>query len=287
VKLEHLVVKPGTRAGLADRDPAGIGELKKDEAKELLGQHTEKLAELQELLWANDSRALLVIFQGMDGSGKDSATKHVLSGVNPQGVEVVSFKQPSPEELDHDFLWRVSKAAPERGRIGIFNRSHYEEVLAVRVHPEWLERQRLPASARGPHFWKRRYEDINGFERHLDRCGTKIVKFFLHVSKAEQKQRFLKRLDRPNKEWKFDANDVAERAHWDEYMAAYEDALSATSTEWAPWTVVPADHKWLAHALIASILVESIESLGLDWPAVSEDERKANAEARRQLAAED
>jgi PPK2 family polyphosphate:nucleotide phosphotransferase len=287
VKLEHLVVKPGTRAGLADRHPAGMGELKKDEAKELLGQHTEKLEELQELLWANDSYALLVIFQGMDGSGKDSATKHVLSGVNPQGVQVVSFKQPSPEELDHDFLWRVSKAAPERGRIGIFNRSHYEEVLAVRVHPDWLDRQRLPESARGPHFWKRRYEDINAFERHLDRCGTKIVKFFLHVSKAEQKQRFLKRLDRPNKEWKFDANDVAERTHWDEYMAAYEDALTATSTEWAPWRVIPADHKWLAHALIAAIVVESIESLGLDWPAVSEDERKANAAARRQLEAEE
>ncbi len=287
MKLEHLVVKPGTRAGLAARDPAGMGELKKDEAKELLGQHTEKLEELQELLWANDSYALLVIFQGMDGSGKDSATKHVLSGVNPQGVQVVSFKQPSPEELDHDFLWRISKAAPERGRIGIFNRSHYEEVLAVRVHPEWLDRQRLPESARGPHFWKRRYEDINGFERHLDRCGTKIVKFFLHLSKAEQKQRFLKRLDRPNKEWKFDANDVAERTHWDEYMAAYEDALSATSTEWAPWYVVPADHKWLAHALISSIIVETIEGLGLDWPQVSEEERKANAEARRQLAAEE
>ena len=206
MKLEHLVVKPGTRAGLADRDPAGRGELTKEEAKELLGQHTEKLAELQELLWANESRALLVIFQGMDGSGKDSATKHVLSGVNPQGVQVVSFKQPSQEELGHDFLWRVSKAAPERGRIGIFNRSHYEEVLAVRVHPEWLDRQRLPESARGAHFWERRYEDINGFERHLDRSGTKIVKFFLHLSKAEQKQRFLKRLDRPNKQWKFDAD---------------------------------------------------------------------------------
>ncbi len=287
MKLEHLVVKPGTRAGLADRDPAGRGELTKEEAKELLGQHTEKLAELQELLWANESRALLVIFQGMDGSGKDSATKHVLSGVNPQGVQVVSFKQPSPEELGHDFLWRVSKAAPERGRIGIFNRSHYEEVLAVRVHPEWLDRQRLPESARGAHFWERRYEDINGFERHLDRSGTKIVKFFLHLSKAEQKQRFLKRLDRPNKEWKFDANDVAERAHWDEYMDAYEDALSATSTKWAPWRVIPADHKWLAHALIAAIVVESIESLGLDWPTVSEEERKANAEARRRLEAED
>jgi PPK2 family polyphosphate:nucleotide phosphotransferase len=287
VKLEHLVVKPGTRAGLADRDAAGTGELNKEEAKKLLGQHTEKLAELQELLWANDSRALLVIFQGMDGSGKDSATKHVLSGVNPQGVQVVSFKQPSPEELDHDFLWRVSKAAPERGRIGIFNRSHYEEVLAVRVHPDWLDRQRLPESARGPNFWERRYEDINAFERHLDRCGTKIVKFFLHVSKAEQKQRFLKRLDRANKEWKFDANDVAERAHWDEYMDAYEDALSATSTKWAPWRVIPADHKWLAQALIAAIVVESIESLGLDWPQVSEEERKANAEARRQLEAEE
>ncbi|HET9673639.1 MAG TPA: polyphosphate kinase 2 family protein [Gaiellaceae bacterium] len=292
---EQLVVEPGTPAGLAARDPGWMGGTEyaklskrelKAEAKALLAARTEKLAELQELLWASDTYALLVVFQGMDGAGKDSAIKHVMSGVNPQGVQVTSFKQPSPEELDHDFLWRVSKAAPERGRIGIFNRSHYEEVLAVRVHPEWLDRQRLPAAKRGPHIWEERYEDINAFERHLDRSGTTIVKFFLHLSKEEQKKRFLARLAEPNKEWKFDAADVAERAHWDEYMAAYEDALSATSTAWAPWYVIPADHKWVAHAVVASILVETIDALGHDWPQVSEEERKANAEARRLLEQE-
>jgi PPK2 family polyphosphate:nucleotide phosphotransferase len=284
VKLKQLIVEPGERANLAERDPAWKGGLDKDEAKTLLARKTERLAELQELLWANHTWALLVIFQGMDGSGKDSATKHVMSGVNPQGVEVVSFKQPSAEELDHDFLWRVSARTPERGRIGIFNRSHYEEVLAVRVHPEWLDKQGIPPS---PKIWGTRYEDINAFEHHLDRSGTKIVKCFLHVSKDEQKERFLARLDEPHKEWKFDANDIAEREHWDEYMAAYEDALTATSTKWAPWHVVPADRKWLAHAVIASVVVEAIESLELSWPEVTEDDREANAEARRRLEAED
>jgi PPK2 family polyphosphate:nucleotide phosphotransferase len=283
-KLKQLVVEPGGRANLAERDPAWTGGIAKDEGRRLLARTTERLAELQELLWASHTRALLVVFQGMDGSGKDSATKHVMSGVNPQGVEVVSFKQPSVEELEHDFLWRVSARTPERGRIGIFNRSHYEEVLAVRVHPEWLDKQRTPLS---PRIWEERYEDINAFERHLDRSGTKIVKCFLHVSRDEQKKRFLARLDEPHKEWKFDANDIAERAHWDEYMAAYEDALTATSTTWAPWHVIPADHKWLAHALIASVIVDAIESLELSWPEVTEDERNANAEARRKLEAED
>ena len=179
----------------------------------------------------------------MDAAGKDSAIEHVMSGVNPQGVQVVSFKKPSSEELDHDFLWRTSKALPERGRIGIFNRSHYEEVVALKVHPEWLEPQRLPPGERDERFWQERYEDINAFERHLDRNGTKIVKFFLHVSKEVQKQRFLARLDTPGKEWKFNAADVAERARWDDYMSAFEDALTATSTPWAPWYVIPADHK--------------------------------------------
>jgi PPK2 family polyphosphate:nucleotide phosphotransferase len=283
-KHADVVIGPGKRANLAERDPASKGGMDKDGAKTLLARQIERLGELQELLWASHTRALLVIFQGLDGAGKDSATKHVMSGVNPQGVEVTSFKQPSAEELDHDFLWRVSKRTPERGRIGIFNRSHYEEVLAVRVHPEWLDKQRLP---RSPRIWEERYEDINAFERQLDRNGTKIVKLFLHVSKTEQKKRFLARLDEPHKEWKFDANDVAERAHWDEYMAAYEAALTATSTEWAPWRVVPADHKWVAHTLIASALVDAIESLDLSWPEVSDDERKANAEARRKLEAED
>jgi PPK2 family polyphosphate:nucleotide phosphotransferase len=283
-KHAELVVEPGKPANLAARDPAWKGGMDKDAAMKLLARKTEQLAELQELLWASHTWALLVVFQGLDGSGKDSATKHVMSGVNPQGVEVVSFKQPSVEDLDHDFLWRVSKRTPERGRIGIFNRSHYEEVLAVRVHPEWLDKQGVP---RGPRIWEERYEDINAFERHLERSGTRIVKFFLHLSREEQKKRFLARLDEPHKEWKFDADDVAERARWEEYMAAYEDALTATSTTWAPWHVVPADRKWVAHTLIASGLVDAIESLELSWPEVGEDERKANAEARRKLEVED
>jgi PPK2 family polyphosphate:nucleotide phosphotransferase len=201
-------------------------------------------------------------------------------------VQVVSFKKPSSEELDHAFLWRISKAAPERGRIGIFNRSHYEEVVALRVHPEWLDAQRLPSPDRGPAFWEERYEDINAFERHLDRNGTKIVKFFLYVSQAEQKRRFLARLDRPHKEWKFNAADVAERGRWDEYMAAYDAALTGTSTEWAPWYVIPADHKWLTQALVAAILVDTLHGLDLQWPEVSEKAHAANIEARKQLEAE-
>jgi PPK2 family polyphosphate:nucleotide phosphotransferase len=293
--LEQLVVKPGTKAALDERDPAwtdvpgfeGLAktELKAD-AKAVLARGVKELSEAQELLWASDTSALLVVFQAIDAAGKDSTIEHVMSGVNPQGVQVVSFKQPSAEELDHHFLWRIAKAAPERGRIGIFNRSHYEEVVALRVHPDWLEKQKLPPGPRDERFWQERFEDINAFEHHLDRNGTKIVKLFLYVSKDEQKRRFLARLDNPNKQWKFSAADVAERAHWDQYMAAYEDALTATSTPWAPWHVIPADHKWLTQALVAAILVDSIRALDLRWPEVSEQELKANAEARRQLEAE-
>jgi PPK2 family polyphosphate:nucleotide phosphotransferase len=293
--LEQLVVKPGTKAVLDERDPAwtdvpgfeGLAktELKAD-AKAVLARGVKELSEAQELLWASDTSALLVVFQAIDAAGKDSTIEHVMSGVNPQGVQVVSFKQPSAEELDHHFLWRIAKAAPERGRIGIFNRSHYEEVVALRVHPNWLEKQKLPPGPRDERFWQERFEDINAFERHLDRNGTKIVKLFLYVSKDEQKRRFLARLDNPDKQWKFSAADVAERAHWDEYMAAYEDALTATSTPWAPWHVIPADHKWLTQALVAAILVDSIRALDLRWPEVSVQELKANAEARRQLEAE-
>ena len=222
----------------------------------------------------------------MDAAGKDSAIEHVMSGVNPQGVQVVSFGKPSPEELDHDFLWRISKALPERGRIGIFNRSHYEEVVALKVHPEWLEPQCLPPSERDEQFWQERYEDINAFERHLDRNGTKIVKFFLHVSKDVQKQRFLARLDTPGKEWKFNAADVAERALWDAYMSAFEDALTATSTPWASWYVIPADHKRLTQALVAQVIVEKVRELDLHWPEVSAADYAANVEARKNLEAE-
>ena len=272
---------PGWTGGpeFADLDPDQL----KERAKDALRRGTKELSEAQELLWASDRYALLVVLQAMDAAGKDSAIEHVMTGVNPQGVQVVSFRQPSSEELDHDFLWRISRALPERGRIGIFNRSHYEEVVALKVHPEWLEAQRLPSGPDDGEFWQGRYEDINAFERHLDRNGTKIVKFFLHVSKDVQKERFLARLDTPGKEWKFNAADVVERARWDDYMSAFEDALTATSTPWAPWYVIPADHKWLTQALVAQVIVEAVRSLDLSWPEVSAAERAANAAAREAL----
>ncbi len=293
--LKRLTVQPGTAAGLADRDPAWTGgpeyaqlsekQLKKA-GKAILKKGVAELSEAQELLWASGRYAMLVVFQAIDAAGKDSTIKHVMSGVNPQGVQVVSFKQPSSEELAHDFLWRINKALPERGRIGIFNRSHYEEVVALRVHPEWLAKQDLPPGPRGGRFWEERFEDINAFERHLDRNGTKIVKFFLQVSKEEQRRRFLARLDTPEKQWKFSASDLPERAHWDEYLQAYEEAITATSTPWAPWYVIPADHKPVMRAMVARILVESITSLDLSWPPVADQEREVMADARQQLEAE-
>jgi len=293
--LDQLVVEPGSPAGLTTRDPGWTGgpdfaDLAGDEleqrAKDAVARGIAELSDAQELLWATSRYALLVVLQALDAAGKDSAIEHVMSGVNPQGVKVVSFKKPSSEELDHDFLWRISKALPERGRIGIFNRSHYEEVVALKVHPEWLDAQRLPPGERDEGFWQERYEDINAFERHLDRNGTKIVKFFLHVSKAVQKQRFLARLDTPGKEWKFNAADVRERAQWAAYMSAFEDALTATSTSWAPWYVIPADHKKVTQALVAQVLVEQVRSLDLRWPEVSEAEHEANLAAREKLEAE-
>ena len=294
--LEQLVVRPGESAGIATRDPgwtggedlahlAGDGLHKR--AKDALERGIAELSDAQELLWASDRYAVLVVLQAMDAAGKDSAIEHVMKGVNPQGVQVVSFKKPSEEELDHDFLWRTAKAVPERGRIGIFNRSHYEEVVALKVHPEWLEAQRLPPGDRDERFWQERYEDINTFERHLDRGGTKIVKFFLHVSKEVQKERFLDRLDTPGKEWKFNAADVDERARWDDHMRAFEDALTATSTAWAPWYVIPADHKAVTQALVAQVLVETVRSLDLHWPEVTEPDHAANLEARRRLESEE
>jgi PPK2 family polyphosphate:nucleotide phosphotransferase len=292
---DMLRVAPGDQANLGGRDTGWTGggdydQLSTDEldatAKALLTDGVERLKDAQELLWADDTFALLLVFQAMDAAGKDSTIKHVMSGVNPQGVHVVSFRKPSSEELDHTFLWRISKALPERGRIGIFNRSQYEDVLALRVHPEWLAGQPLPPGDRGPEFWAARYDDLNNFERHLDRNGTKVVKFFLHVSKAEQKRRFMARLDNPNKLWKFNAADVAVRAHWDAYMEAYEDAISATSTEWAPWYVIPADHKHVMQAMTVTIIADTIEALDLQWPTVSDDDREANVKARAELEAE-
>jgi PPK2 family polyphosphate:nucleotide phosphotransferase len=293
--LQQLRVEPGKPAGLAKRDTAWTGgeefkQLSEEKlnaaAKDILKQGVKELSDAQELLWATDTYALLVAFQALDAAGKDSTIEHVMSGVNPQGVQVVSFGKPSSQELDHDFLWRINNALPERGRIGIFNRSHYEEVVALRVHPEWLEGQKLPPGPRGKAFWKGRFDDINAFERHLDRSGTKTVKFFLHVSKAEQKRRFMARLDTPGKEWKFKAADVAERAFWDQNMQAFEDAITATSTAWAPWYVIPADSKSVMQAMVAQILVETINSLGLSWPDVSEKDRAEHAEARKVLEAE-
>jgi PPK2 family polyphosphate:nucleotide phosphotransferase len=224
-----------------------------------------------------------VVLQAMDAAGKDGIVKHVMSGMNPQGCQVFSFKRPSDEELDHDFLWRCAKALPERGRIGIFNRSYYEEVLVVRVHPEILERQKLPPGKRGKSFWEERLEDINSFEKHISRNGTVIVKFFLHISKQEQRERLLARLENPDKQWKFSTADLAEREYWGKYMEAYEEALGATSTEWAPWYVIPSNHKWMARAAVASILTDTIRSLDLKYPQVDKAQREALAQAKKQL----
>jgi PPK2 family polyphosphate:nucleotide phosphotransferase len=293
--MKKLLVRPGTRLSLKNRDTAWDGAkqfkgMKKDaieeHAKDYLAQSLDELRKQQAHLWANDTWSMLVVFQAMDAAGKDGAIEHVFSGVNPQGCDVSSFKQPSAEELDHDYLWRIYKALPARGTIGIFNRSHYEEVLVARVHPEIVEKQGLPPLPRGRKLWAQRYESINAFERHLARNGTKIVKFFLHVSKAEQKKRFLDRLDTPKKHWKFSAADVAEREHWGAYRQAYEDAISATSKSWAPWYVVPADHKWLTRVMVAGIITETIRSLKLKPPESTPEQKKALSAARRRLESE-
>lgn len=290
--LDRLRVPRGRPIRLKDYDPrwAAIPELAdldeedvEQRAREALKQNLDELAEAQELLWANDVWSVLVVLQAMDTAGKDSVIKHVMSGINPQGCQVFSYKRPSEEELDHNFLWRYTSGLPERGRIGIFNRSYYEEVLVVKVRPEILERQRLPPGKRDRKFWDQRYDDINRFEKHLVRNGTVILKFFLHISREEQRQRLLARLENPKKHWKFQVGDLAERALWDRYMKAYEAAISATSTRWAPWHIIPANHKWVARALVGAVLSRAIRKLDLQPPAVSPQERQAFAEARRQL----
>ena len=259
----------------------------KGRALALIKRNLEALNEAHERLYANDVHAVLVILQAMDAAGKDGVIKHVMSGLNPQGCQVFSFKRPSDEELDHNFLWRYSKGLPERGRIGIFNRSYYEEVLVVRVHPELLERQKLPAEAKErPDVWTDRYDDINRFERHLTRNGTHIVKLFLHVSKEEQGRRFLDRIDTPEKNWKFSEADVHERRFWSAYQAAFEDMLSATSTKFAPWWVIPADHKWVCRALVSTILKAEIDGLKLEAPKVDDRRRAALAALRKELVAD-
>jgi PPK2 family polyphosphate:nucleotide phosphotransferase len=266
---QFRIAKPN-KFRLADIDPAdtcGL-DMDKDEAKKLLADGTRRLAELQERLYAQDRWAVLAIFQAMDAAGKDGAIKHVMSGINPQGVQVSAFKAPSAQELDHDFMWRTTVNLPERGRIGIFNRSYYEEVLVVRVHRELLERQKLPPELVTKHIWKERLADIAAFEQYLSRNGTLILKFFLHVSKEEQRRRFLDRLEDPAKRWKFSMGDVAERKRWDEYMDAYEDTIRHTSTDDAPWYVIPADNKWFARLMVAAALEQAMEGLDLQFPKV-------------------
>ena len=255
----------------------------KDHYQEALAKQTEDLAHLQNLQYAHDRYALLIIFQAMDAAGKDGAIKHVMSGVNPQGCQVYSFKHPSAEELDHDFLWRAARCLPERGRIGIFNRSYYEEVLIVRVHPKILEGQKLPKGAAGKHIWKDRYRSIVEFERHLHASGTRIVKFFLHLSKEEQRKRFLARIDDPEKNWKFNPSDVEERKYWDDYMKAYEACLSATSTKEAPWYIVPADDKQNARLIIAEIIEQTMKDLDMSYPKSNAEHKKELQVLRKQL----
>lgn len=285
-------VAPGEAPNLDTRDPAWAGEedrsekKRKKQAGKILEDSVEELADLQELLYASDTWSVLVVFQALDAAGKDGAIKHVMSGVNPQGVEVTSFKEPSSEDLDHTFLWRCMKKIPERGRIGIFNRSYYEEVLIVRVHPELLEAQRIPNVHAENKTWRERFDDINAFEKHLARNGTKIIKFFLHVSKEEQKNRFLDRINRPEKHWKFAGADITERQYFDDYAKAYEEMIAATSTDYAPWYVIPADNKWISRAAVATILAGTIEQLDLSWPTVTDKQKQEIESARKKLEAE-
>jgi PPK2 family polyphosphate:nucleotide phosphotransferase len=288
--LDPYCVTKGSKFRLRDVDPRDTGGLKsefKADAKALLAEGVGWLAEEQERLYAQDRWSVLLIFQAMDAAGKDGTIKHVMSGVNPQGVQVHSFKKPSDEELDHDFLWRCAKALPERGRIGIFNRSYYEEVLIVRVHEELLARQRLPERvAAGKDLWGKRYESIRGFERHLARNGYLILKFFLHISKAEQKKRFLARLDEPAKHWKFSSADAAERRYWEHYARAYERMIRNTAAKHAPWYVVPADNKWYTRLVVAAAIVEAMERLELHYPRMDASRRRGLAAARRALLRE-
>jgi len=291
--LKKFWVKPGSKVNLKKypTDWTGTKQAKKlgkeqikQRALKILDKNREELAKVQELVYASDTHSVLLIFQAMDSAGKDGTISHVMSGVNPQGCQVFSFKKPSAEELDHNFLWRYMKSLPERGRIGIFNRSYYEDVLVVKVHPEWLD-LKLPDKP-GKKFWEARYEDINNFEHHLTRNGTLVLKFFLHLSKKEQKNRFLERLTNPEKHWKFSAADMAERAHWKEYQAAFEDAFSNTSTKWAPWHIIPADRKYVARAMVADIIATAITGLHLKFPTVSKENMKLLVAARKQLESE-
>jgi PPK2 family polyphosphate:nucleotide phosphotransferase len=285
---DRLIVPPGKKIRLKDYDPDYTGEFEnKEQAETKLRDDVLRLAKFQDVLYAQNTYALLIIFQALDASGKDSTIKHVMSGVDPQGCQVFSFKSPSAEELDHDYLWRSAKSLPERGRIGIFNRSYYEEVLVVRVHPEILNAQQLPEEAKHENIWQHRFDEINDFERYLKRNGIIVLKFFLHVSKDEQRKRFLKRINTPEKNWKFSLTDVKERAHWDDYMAAYEDMFNHTSTTDAPWYIIPADHKWFMRAAVADVIISKLESLNLSYPTVSEEHRQNLMQAKALLEQEE
>lgn len=288
---ENLVVKPGSKVRLDSCDSGYTAIFGyKDQAKEMLENDIERLKELQDMLYAQGRYSILIVFQAMDAAGKDGTIKHVMSGVNPQGCSVSSFKAPSAEELQHDFLWRINKELPRKGMIRIFNRSHYEEVLITRVHPEYILGQKIPGiysiDKIDNDFWEERYRQINHFEKHLAENGTVILKFFLHVSKEEQKERFMERIQEPEKNWKFSANDVKEREHWDEYMKAYEEAISATAKEHAPWYIIPADKKWFMRAAVGDIIAGTMEQMDLHYPKVSEDDLKELKEAEKILKSE-
>src|ERR1700704_308310 len=293
IETSHQLSKPyrvrnGKKFRLKDVDPGDTGELKSEDkarAKEALHTGVEALAELQDMLYGQDRWSLLLIFQAMDAAGKDGTIKHVMSGVNPQGCQVSSFKGPTSTDLDHDYLWRCVKELPERGRIGIFTRRYYEETLVVRVHPEFLAGQKLPERCVTKRIWDERFQDIRGFERYLTRNGTIVRKFFLHVSKKEQKKRFLERLEQPEKNWKFSANDAKERGFWDDYMKAYEETIRETATEDSPWYVVPADNKWFTRVIVASAVIDTMASLNLCYPKVSAAKARELAEARKALPA--
>ncbi len=292
--LKAIRVPPGRKVKLDDYDSGldvlpELKEFDKDELKafasEKLQENIQELSAAQELLYASDVYSVLIVLQAMDAAGKDGTIKHVMSGVNPQGCQVFAFKKPSDEELDHNFLWRYMRALPERGRIGIFNRSYYEDVLVVKVHPDYLG-GKLPPGKRDESFWQKRYDDINRFERHLVRNGTVVLKFFLNVSKKEQKRRFLERLDKPEKHWKFSAADLNERGYWDEYKRAFEECFSATSTKWAPWHIIPADHKWAARALVSGVIARAVKDLDLEPPELTPERKKILAQARKKLMSE-
>ena len=292
-RIEELIapyrVTSGKDFKLKDFEPADTNKLdsaEKADAKELLEQGVQWLAEQQDMLYAQDHWALLLVFQAMDAAGKDGTIKHVTSGLNPQGCEVTSFKQPSAEELDHDYLWRYMRHVPARGQVGIFNRSYYEEVLVVKVHQELLTSQKLPPSLVTKNIWDERYQDIAYFEQYLARNGVRVLKFFLHVSKGEQKRRFMSRLDEPEKNWKFSAGDVAERQYWSEYQDAYEEAIRKTASKAAPWYVIPADNKWFTRLVVAAAVVDAIAELDLHYPVVGADKQKELAAARARLEAE-